>query len=744
MQNIKSSSFEGATPQEWNALVDKFGPSDLLPIVVNPHAKLSPRSELEDIGKVPSVINGFGYVVGLAGWSSRDTVIEQVELWRQDPNLGIGIHCRNIKAIDIDIDSDHLLTARILNLLYKMFPDRAWPYRCRPGVSRMLIPFLCSDTFGKGVLKLANGEKIEILANGNQFVAYGWHIKSNTKLMWPEGDLTDASPLSRQELDTFLAEVVRIYLPDATMCWSGGYKAKKHGESFYAEGLELEDELFAALNSKELIINEHRAGVFNIVCPLAHEHSEGKGNDTSTQYFAAGTDGYEHSAIKCLHSHGSANNTLTYMRALGIAPPEVPIDKGIYKIPESVAEEVNKASLESKAEQLLASSKLFQADNLFGVIDEETQVKWLVDDVLPVKSLAMMYGPSGAGKSFVAIDMAYSITTRSAFAERYLCDPHGGTVLYVAAEGAQGVRRRVNVLRQEKGYGLGEKTETLMTIYDGSIDLVNGCAVAAFMESIKANMPKVSLIIFDTLAANMFGDENKSEDGQAIVSNCKYLIDKLNTTVLLVHHTGKDQNLGARGWSGFKAAMDSEISVSLLPEGVRSVKVTKLKDGELTGEEIPFKLVSKPTTGPMITKAKRVLTEGKYGMVEYDSEGNILTVDVNETSTVVRWREVELPIQALNVKDTSHFKEDAAFVLDKMKERYPVGWTEAELLKDDDARGRAPKNWSYRLKDVLERLRDARHIRNEGLVYHYIPDANVVKIRPTELTTAASDKFDSS
>ena len=59
--------------------------------------------------------------------------------------------------------------------------------------------------------------------------------------------------------------------------------------------------------------------------------------------------------------------------------------------------------------------------------------------------------------------------------------------------------------------------------------------------------------------------------------------------MLLIHHSGKDESKGARGWSGLRAAADAEIEVNRNGD-CRTATVTKLKDGE-DGVKFAFKLV---------------------------------------------------------------------------------------------------------------------------------------------------------
>ncbi len=59
---------------------------------------------------------------------------------------------------------------------------------------------------------------------------------------------------------------------------------------------------------------------------------------------------------------------------------------------------------------------------------------------------------------------------------------------------------------------------------------------------------------------------------------------------MLIHHSGKDQTKGARGWSGLRAAADAEIEITRDPHGPQRVAtITKMKDG-LDNVEYGFKL----------------------------------------------------------------------------------------------------------------------------------------------------------
>jgi hypothetical protein len=59
--------------------------------------------------------------------------------------------------------------------------------------------------------------------------------------------------------------------------------------------------------------------------------------------------------------------------------------------------------------------------------------------------------------------------------------------------------------------------------------------------------------------------------------------------ILIIHHNGKDAARGARGWSGIRAHIDTEIEIKS-DENIRTAEVTKQRELPSRGEEIYFKL----------------------------------------------------------------------------------------------------------------------------------------------------------
>lgn len=207
----------------------------------------------------------------------------------------------------------------------------------------------------------------------------------------------------------------------------------------------------------------------------------------------------------------------------------------------------------------------------------------LVEGLLDQGALSMVYAPSNEGKTFVALSLAASVAKEALWAGRETC---GGLVVYFATEGGRGIRKRFAAYRQI--HGLPAKTP-LALIASAADFLSSGvdCSrlIAAVREAERQAGRACVLIVIDTLSRVLAGgDENSSTDMGAIIQRLDSIRSATGSHVMLVHHTGKDSSRGARGWSGLRAAVDTELEVK-----DQSIYVTKQRDLEFA-RAIPFSL----------------------------------------------------------------------------------------------------------------------------------------------------------
>ncbi|WP_326779680.1 AAA family ATPase [Streptomyces longwoodensis] len=219
------------------------------------------------------------------------------------------------------------------------------------------------------------------------------------------------------------------------------------------------------------------------------------------------------------------------------------------------------------ADALLA--ELLDASSL----DNMPTLEPLVGDLLHLDSLARIVGPSGHMKSFVTIDLAGHVGTGMNWHGHYV---RQGTVVYLVAEGARGIRKRVRAW--EKHYGL--KMDNVLFL-PRPVQAM-GPEWDTLIEAMRRLQPQ--LIVIDTQARISVGvEENSAKELGVVVERIEELRRATQACVLVIHHTGHVGEHG-RGSSSAKGALQSELHVSKKGDTAKNivvtVKVGKQKDDE--------------------------------------------------------------------------------------------------------------------------------------------------------------------
>lgn len=213
----------------------------------------------------------------------------------------------------------------------------------------------------------------------------------------------------------------------------------------------------------------------------------------------------------------------------------------------------------------------------------------LVEGLLTRGAMSVVYGDSNSGKTFLSIDIGCAVARGEDWLGRRV-EP--GLVVYLAAESPQSVRTRLLAYQREHAVEI-----RLLAIVKTPIDLFSTDADAtAVIELVKilegTYRTPVQLIIGDTLARLAAGaNENSGEDMSIVVRNIDRIREQCDAHFLLIHHSGKDATRGMRGWSGLRAATDTEIEVTSDQEaGTHAAEVTKQRDIGGKGDRIGFTL----------------------------------------------------------------------------------------------------------------------------------------------------------
>jgi hypothetical protein len=204
--------------------------------------------------------------------------------------------------------------------------------------------------------------------------------------------------------------------------------------------------------------------------------------------------------------------------------------------------------------------------------------RWLLPQWLGKNDLTVIFGASEAGKSVFAVDMA----CRLAAGLDHDGDPTPLRyfVLYIAAERASQVRRRIDAFVKHHG---GEPFDNLV-IYDGPIDLTADPAeTLAIVRAASWEMDtEINVVFIDTLAAAMSASDSSPDAMAAATATMANLTrhghsDGQGVAVVAIHHTPVSGEPRLRGGGQLQGAADMTIHVTR-KRGVSSAKVAKINE----------------------------------------------------------------------------------------------------------------------------------------------------------------------
>lgn len=253
-------------------------------------------------------------------------------------------------------------------------------------------------------------------------------------------------------------------------------------------------------------------------------------------------------------------------------------------------------------------------------LDRVADVAYLFEGIIPRGGLSMLYGPSGCGKSFCVIDWALRLAYR------------GERVVYLAGEGANGYRARVNAWAQHHGMAAPGHTNLYFVLEQISLHEPDvSLRVQAMMDDIRP-----SLLIIDTVGQSAAGlDILAAKDAMIYLRALGMIQRHSGCAVLMVHHTNKGNSADTHAGSQyFFNNADSVFSLapSARDDGTILLECRKLKDGE------------RPAS-----VAKRLVAVGESAVMVND--GDVLTLPVRTLG--------DNHVKILSMLALSHFYDGA-------------------------------------------------------------------------------------
>jgi AAA domain len=244
----------------------------------------------------------------------------------------------------------------------------------------------------------------------------------------------------------------------------------------------------------------------------------------------------------------------------------------------------------------------------FDKITSLTRPNYWVKGIIPRDGTVVVWGPPKCGKSFWTFDLVMHVALGWTYRGHRV---HRGTVVYCALEGGESFCNRIEAWRQRYltedhdlvPFHLCAEPLNLVTEYGWLIQDLR------FYLS-EASRP--AIVVLDTLNRALEGDENNSADMAAFIRAADAIRAVLKCTVIIIHHCGVAGSR-PRGHTSLTGACDAQIAIDRGEDGLISIKVEYMKDGE-TSEPMACRLervdLGNDTDGDPITSCVIAADDG--------------------------------------------------------------------------------------------------------------------------------------
>lgn len=286
--------------------------------------------------------------------------------------------------------------------------------------------------------------------------------------------------------------------------------------------------------------------------------------------------------------------------------------------------------------------------------------QWIVENVLVKKDLCMIYGSPGCGKTFIAIDLIAHAITGKKWADKFeITKPLN--VAYCTSEGLQSITERFDAAFIKQN--IDEEIDnfyffdTLPQLFNMKAKINAELFISEWIERIKQGTHKqLDMIFIDTFhGATLGAKENCTMDMGLVIDMCKTIADKLDSAVVLIHHSTKDGTV-ERGSTSIRGGIDTMIHVK-----DHKIHLSKTKHGK---EWFPL----------------------SFELVEVAKTDNV----------AIQWCEYTKPSQIENEKENKNW---LAKVLKFFNENKGKFYTPHQISNELNW---SPKFWSKALRECLE------------------------------------------
>lgn len=311
----------------WNHAVRMFGSVSLIPVAYS--GRLSPSSRLreENIGKVPSVYNSRGEIVGFIDWTKHRATEAEIRKWKQQGcNVGLILgrdRGDGLAYLGIDVDTSNSGYQDIVADGLGTQCNVLLPYRGRDNSERRAYIVL-APAVPKHVHKLPpeNGKTaaIELLGTGQQIVVFGTH-PSGAKYTWYPDPMIDVPCLPDPDsIPVLTAEQLKTFwnsLPGVLPVTDSFVSGTARQRDLSSIDPHATDEVADWLDANDFTLSVSSDGSRNLR-PFRDESAYSNGcSETSIKYFPAGTGGFQQGHFKSMHASDSELTDTDWLEGYG-------------------------------------------------------------------------------------------------------------------------------------------------------------------------------------------------------------------------------------------------------------------------------------------------------------------------------------------------------------------------------------------------------------------------------------------
>jgi hypothetical protein len=517
-----------------------------------------------------------------------------------DPRaLNTGILCDGVAGFDIDVlDGD--LVEQLVAMIERTLG--ATPLVRIGRAPKTLLVYRPNQPFRKvqtPELFFPDGTKakVELLADGQQFVADGVHPDTGEPYRWTEGTPADV-PV--QELPVITEEQARSIIAEAElMLRMAGATEKEKPQPDRPKANGHAGDFFTQINTAAL--NDIAAWARSIFPRARFEPGTGAWRVSSADLgrnleedISIHPDGVRDfgeeqpaSPINLVMQYGSASTVvdaaLWLCERLSIEPASIGYQAQSHKPTERTrqTQEIPSPSPNGAAKPWDHNEGLRFKFTRFRDIELDTAPPYRVDEMLPRVGVAIVWGRPKSGKTFWTFDLEMHVALGWDYRGRHV---EQGIVLHIACEGARGLGARKEAWRLHhiQGKTPAEIADIEAAPFhlckDTALDLIKDAP--RVIEDIDRQFggEVIGTITIDTLNRSLRGSESKDEDMAAYLAAAIALVERFQCLVLIIHHCGHNEDR-PRGHSSLLGSADALIETRKDENNRIVAEVEEMRDG---------------------------------------------------------------------------------------------------------------------------------------------------------------------